>query len=294
MGSIVGNKYYKIVDLSRHNGEIDMAKMLAQNVHGLILRATVGDYYTDPRFYENWTKAEQAGLKVTAYHVMRPDVTVKEQVHHFMKVVGARKPNFGNVGWVVDNEVSADQKVSTITDTIKGVLGDLSTHAAAPAMNYTRAEWWNRFVKPDPFFVMYPLFVARYSETMAQPWDQSNDPPYVIPHTYNNWEAWQYSADGNWQGAVHGCDSPHVDISRAKVWIFENDQPEPEPIPEVDGFRPFQIKINASILNLRSGPGTTFSDIGNTYQGDVMTVYDVVGDWYQVRSWVHRNYVKKL
>ena len=43
--------YMTVCDISRHNGEIDFNVMASKAV-GVAIRATVGDYYTDPRFDE--------------------------------------------------------------------------------------------------------------------------------------------------------------------------------------------------------------------------------------------------
>ena len=98
-------EYRKVVDVSRHNGELDFVKMVAAGVDGIAIRATVGDYYTDPRFYENWSKAEAAGIYRTAYHVIRPRCDPKAQMARFFDVLGARRPVFGKYGWVMDCEV---------------------------------------------------------------------------------------------------------------------------------------------------------------------------------------------
>lgn len=102
------NEYLTICDISRHNGEVNMVRMKEAGAAGVVIRATIGDYYTDPRFYENWRNAEEAGLNRTAYHVVRPESGAKSQMARFLGVVGQRKPVFGLYGWVMDCEVKGN------------------------------------------------------------------------------------------------------------------------------------------------------------------------------------------
>jgi N-acetylmuramoyl-L-alanine amidase len=44
------------------------------------------------------------------------------------------------------------------------------------------------------------------------------------------------------------------------------------------------LKVTGKYVNLRSGPGTTYSVLGQVKQGDVLTLIDVVDDWYIVKT----------
>ena len=54
------------IDVSRWQGEIDWGRVAAAGYHFAVIRATVGNYYTDPRFYENWHDAHDAGSNAHA------------------------------------------------------------------------------------------------------------------------------------------------------------------------------------------------------------------------------------
>ena len=135
------NDYKTVCDISRHNGEIDFNVMKAAGAVGVAIRATVGDFYTDPRFYTNWDGAGEAGLFRTAYHVTRPMSGAERQLQRFKDVVGDRRPNFGSYGWVSDNECTDGATVSEITDLLWYSMSELTDHAGVPAFNYTRAAW---------------------------------------------------------------------------------------------------------------------------------------------------------
>lgn len=55
------------IDVSEHNGTVDFVTMKEDGFDFVIIRAGYGRYYTDPKFYENYKKAKEAGLKVGAY-----------------------------------------------------------------------------------------------------------------------------------------------------------------------------------------------------------------------------------
>ena len=172
----------KVVDVSRHNGELNFVKMVAAGVEGIAIRATVGDYYTDPRFYENWSKAEVAGIYRTAYHVIRPKCDFKAQMNRFFDVVGARRPVFGKYGWVMDCEVLDGQTKQKITDFIWYGVNAASQHAGKAAFIYTRMSYWNHAVNPSSNWKQWPLWVARYT-TAAAPWFGS-EASYLRPRPH--------------------------------------------------------------------------------------------------------------
>jgi lysozyme len=222
----------KVVDVSRHNGEINFSKLVAAGVEGIAIRATIGDYYTDPRFYSNWFQAEEHYLYRTAYHVVKPSISPKLQMAHFFKVVGDRRPYFGKYGWVMDCELIDGKSKQTITDAIWYGVVEASRHSGKAAFIYTRMSYWNHVVNPSPNWKAWPLWVARYTAAPA-PWFAS-EASYLRPRPdeWSDWMVWQYSADGNYQGQAHGAESPHIDLNRARAEIFEEVQPPPEPEPE--------------------------------------------------------------
>ena len=220
--------YKTVCDISRHNGEIDFNVMKAAGAVGVAIRATVGDFYTDPRFYTNWDGAGEAGLFRTAYHVTRPMSNAERQIQRFRGVVGDRRPNFGKYGWVSDNECDDDASVREITDLLWRSMSELTDHAGVPAFNYTRAAWFNRHTFAGDW-QRWPLWVARYTDLMVWPWTTFQTDIYR-PRDYDDWAMWQWSADGNLRGREFGAlpeagaPEPSMDLNRAKPDIF----PEPK------------------------------------------------------------------
>ncbi|HOT27034.1 MAG TPA: SH3 domain-containing protein [Candidatus Ozemobacteraceae bacterium] len=56
-------------------------------------------------------------------------------------------------------------------------------------------------------------------------------------------------------------------------------------------------KVNCSALNVRTGPGTNYTIVTVIYQGDSVSIVDVVGNWYQINfqgstnRYVYKSYI---
>src|SRR5262245_21557225 len=75
-----------VVDLSHHNGEVDLDEAAADGVFGVIPKATQGVGYQDPTYVTNRTKARVAPLQWGAYHFGTGADGV-QQAAHFLEVV---------------------------------------------------------------------------------------------------------------------------------------------------------------------------------------------------------------
>lgn len=241
-----------VLDVSRHQGLIDWS-LAAERLRALgsaprvAIRATVGDYYTDPRFAENWDGARAAGFGVTAYHVVAPECDPGTQLQRFRNVVGERTPDMdARFSWVLDCELTRGQRRGRITT----VIAYLTAALGDPAI-YTRASWWDVHVTRDTLWGRYPLWVANYGA----------DRP-TLPRDWSEWALWQYSADGNGRGPEFGMASHSVDLSYVQA-------PASQPPPPGDGI---QLRVRTRVLNLRAGPGIAHTVIARLGRGERVAV----------------------
>ena len=61
-------------------------------------------------------------------------------------------------------------------------------------------------------------------------------------------------------------------------------------------FTPYTVKVTASALNIRSGPGLTYKAVGVIRDKGVYTIVDKKGTWGKLKSgagWISLNYTKK-
>lgn len=77
----------KGIDISKHNGVVDFAKVKASGVSFLYAKATEGRAYVDPTWSANRAGALAAGLYLGAYHFFRPAGPALAQAEDFIKTV---------------------------------------------------------------------------------------------------------------------------------------------------------------------------------------------------------------
>lgn len=67
-------------------------------------------------------------------------------------------------------------------------------------------------------------------------------------------------------------------------WGLSPSQPNP-PLPE-PASQPLRLRVTATQLNVRSGPGTNYPDVGDLYKGDIVQPLDVAGQhaWIQISA----------
>lgn len=90
----------KMIDISSwqhpNNTAIDFRKVAASGVHGVVIKATQGTWYTNPDFADDAADADQAGLLVGAYHFAEPGrSTPDDQALYFHSVIAGHELGLG-------------------------------------------------------------------------------------------------------------------------------------------------------------------------------------------------------
>ncbi len=75
-----------VIDLSHHNGNVDLGKAAADGIAGVIHKATQGTTFTDNMYLTNRDKSESASLLWGAYH-FGDGSDAKTQADHFLNFV---------------------------------------------------------------------------------------------------------------------------------------------------------------------------------------------------------------
>lgn len=61
--------------------------------------------------------------------------------------------------------------------------------------------------------------------------------------------------------------------------------------------KPFIVRVTADVLNIRSGPGTSYAIRGKVYKGGAYTIVKTDGTWGYLKSgsgWISLNYAQKI
>lgn len=168
-----------VVDLSHHNGTVDLVAAAGDGILGVIHKATQGTDYTDPVFAQNATAARAAGLWWGAYHFGVGGDGVA-QAEHFLAVVEPRSDTL----LALDFEANAQGPSMSLEEARAFV-----THV------YQATGVWPGFysghyikellgTQPDPILQNCWFWLSQYGATP------------VVPPCWPRWTMWQYTDGG--------------------------------------------------------------------------------------------------
>jgi lysozyme len=258
------------IDVSRYEGDINWKKVAAAGYRFAVIRATVGDYYTDPRFYSYWTDAKSAGLLVTAYHVVVATNYAEKQISRFFSVLGDRKSDFP---YVLDIERDDNVSNSANTACVQDCIREIASHDSRRPIIYTAYYYWKDHIQSSSDWAKYDLWVASYNSTPT------------IPPGWSNWKFWQYSEGGKVDGISGSVDldwfhGSYDDFKAYAAGKSTSSSSSTEPASNLNA------TVLSTTLNIRSGPGISYKNIGTLVKGKTVNIINVGGTdaWIQYES----------
>ncbi len=182
------------LDVSHHQGAIDWRTVRNENVDFVFIKATEGVDWIDPRFDENWSGAEAAGIALGAYHFFRFCKPGEEQAAHFLATV---PPESNTLPPAVDVEYTGNCGRRNSTEAIRGELETfieiVSETYGRTALIYADSDAYRRIIAGH--FVDVPLWIPTLGD---QP--DLNDG--------RDWTFWQHTDRGEIAGITG-----HVDLN---------------------------------------------------------------------------------
>jgi lysozyme len=178
-----------VVDISHHNGNIDLTKAKAAGIVGVIHKATQGTSMVDNRYLSNREKAEAAGLLWGAYHFGTKDDGAA-QADFFLSKANADnqtllvldfEPN-GNSTMTLNQAKAFVSRINEVTGRFPGLYSG----------NLIKEQLGGK--PADPVLSQCFLWIAQYGPA-----------PTKIPATWPTWTFWQYT-DGNVGPQPHSVD----------------------------------------------------------------------------------------
>ena len=254
------------IDVSRWQGEISWGQVAAAGYRFAAIRATLGNYYTDYRFYVNWDGAREAGLLVTAYHVVAPERPADSQMERFFDTLDGRSPD---LPLVLDVELSRGVSPEDVAASVKVCADVIEEQEGRKPVIYTARWFWDHSVLDAPHWPDYDLWVANYGVEAPS-----------LPGAWDNWTLWQYSDHGDVPGIGGATDLDWFNGSYDELLAYAGEEPVVEEMPLVG----LKARVTVESLDLRSGPGMNYGDVGDLCQGDVVNVVSLSGDdiWIEV------------
>lgn len=168
-----------IVDLSHHNGNVDLGKAKADGILGVIHKATQGTTYVDPMYATNRQKAQAAGLLWGAYHFGTGD-DATQQAQHFLATV---QPGANDL-LVLDLETNTQGASMTLDQARTFVTAVHAQTGRWPGLYsgiYIKEQLGNNH---DPVLANCWFWLSEYGPTAK------------VPANWSTWTMWQYT-DGS-------------------------------------------------------------------------------------------------
>ena len=204
------------IDVSRHQGwpenpqypspPPDWDILVSQGVLWAGIRASVGDYYIDPMFDENYDNAKRVGIIPLPYWVLQTNLDSDAQAEKYLEALDGRDT------WmdVADVEVLHSGSKSSRGRVLHYALSAISKETHAMQAIYTAKGFWDAHM-PSGFIEDFNnrwLWVASYGVNNGQ---IPPTPPYPrIPDIWGDkgWGAWQYTD----KGVLDGVSSKSIDL----------------------------------------------------------------------------------
>ncbi len=168
-----------VVDLSHHNGSVDLAAAKADGIVGVIHKATQATGYIDPMYVVNRTKASNARLWWGAYHFGVGGDGVA-QAEWFLKTV---QPSPSDL-LVLDFEANLSGPSMTLEEARAFVSRVREITGRWPGL------YSGHYIKEllgtasDPVLTQCWFWLAQYGPTP------------VVPPNWKTWTLWQYTDGG--------------------------------------------------------------------------------------------------
>jgi lysozyme len=165
-----------VVDLSHHNGVVNLAKAKEDGIAGVIQKATQGQTNIDPTYKTNRKKATDAGLLWGAYHFGTGSDGVK-QAEHFLSTVDPQEDTL----LVLDFEGNPQGPSMTLEEARAFVVHVKEATGRFPGL------YSGHFIKEllgtatDPVLAQCWFWLAQYGPTA------------VVPVNWPTWTMWQYT-----------------------------------------------------------------------------------------------------
>ena len=217
-----------VIDVSKWNGEMNFETAANAGAKGAIIRAGSINYvtgvpYTDYRFEVNAEEAPQYLDHVGYYWYWRANQDPRIQAKYFSNLIEYKT---WDIPPVADVEASNKIHPITLTSRLRCFLDEVENRTGTKPMIYTRASFWNYATEQPSWALNYKLHCARYVSMTPQlppnmmdgPWSDGKFKPLPWANRgKDNWEYWQFWADGNGQGSKYGGSSNSMDINYKRI-----------------------------------------------------------------------------
>ena len=261
----------KVTDHSYWNTISSWQALYDYDVRTVVLRASSGGSYKDPKFEPYYYGAKTVGMRVLAYHVNHPLFSAAANIANYLGAV----QGFALDGYpVLDCQLTGGMSDAVIRDRTKSMFYLLKNQFSG-VINYTAKWWWDRYMgTANPWVREFPLWVANYWTSLTgNLWPSATSYAGYVPADYVGQEPfmWQFSSNGILPLASPGNMDKNVAYPRFVSTLFSTVPTLPTEC--------LQMKTLYG-MNVRKSPGGEI--IGSVAAGTVVDVIGVGGS----NSWI--------
>lgn len=193
-----------ILDVSHHQGIINWKEIKNTSVKGVYIKLTEGGTFVDPRSYENYIGAKNAGLRVGFYHYAHCTNSPEKEAAFFIAQLGQMKLDLPPC---LDLEEDKKKSKEFVSRFAVSWLEHVHNTTGIKPIVYTNYHFAKTFFTNE--ISKYPLWVARYSAANRQGGMQH-------PGKLSQWQRWamfQYTDSGRVKGISTNVDINEMDYS---------------------------------------------------------------------------------
>jgi GH25 family lysozyme M1 (1,4-beta-N-acetylmuramidase) len=209
--------YVRGIDVSRYQhtgGPINWTQVAGSGVRFVGIKASEGNYYTNPFFVDDQEDARAAGLYAYAYHFGTPnDADGLTQADYFLDRA-QYVPDGRTLNPTLDIEYNPytstnrcyDKTPAQLVAWISDFVGEVKRRTGVTALIYTSPGFWNECVGNSTAFGANPLWIAHYGVTAP-----------TVPPGWAGWTFWQYSQTTSVPGISGNVDGNYVSGGEAML-----------------------------------------------------------------------------
>lgn len=194
-----------IIDCSHFQGSIQWDEVADQlpKIDGVYIKASQGVGYVDAAMKYNASEAHKAGLKVGYYHyatLNTPNAALdaKQEARYFIDTIGkAVKPDLPLVLDIEENK--ANLSAMDVWTWITTFFNELEEMGFKDYALYSYTPFLNASLPNNHKLGHIKLWLAAYVNKVTP----------ILPHGWDSWWLWQYSAHGRVNGV-----SKFVDVNK--------------------------------------------------------------------------------
>lgn len=176
---------------------IDWARLAAQGIRFVAIKASEGTYYLNPYYASDARAAAAAGLRVMPYAFANPGGSSAAATANFAADAASTPRGAARLPLVVDLENDPYKKQSDcyglgIPAMISWIAGFTARARALTGewpIIYTTRDWWGQCTGSTGRFPHDPLWLAAFGGTAP-----------TVPAPWENWTFWQYNNVGSLPG----------------------------------------------------------------------------------------------